>query len=112
MGGIEQLGFWKEFKCHMKWTANHIWVSDTPVLIGNTQSIFQYKYVLINGDKKLLNWERGVDRIADLSILPSTSLLNNKVFEKMVPIGRSYKNVEIQDIWEKFTVSFTVFHPF
>ena len=22
-----------------------------------------------------------------------------------------FKNVEINDIWEKFTVSFTVFHP-
>jgi hypothetical protein len=30
----------------------------------------------------------------------------------MVPIGRHYKNVEINDLWEKFTVSFTVFHPY
>ena len=69
--------------------------------------------MLINSlDKKLLNWERGVDRIADLSILPSISILNNKVFDKMVPIGKNYKNVEINDLWEKFTVSFTVFHPY
>jgi hypothetical protein len=40
VGGIEQLGFWKEFKCHMKWTPGHLWVSESPVLIQQNQSIF------------------------------------------------------------------------
>lgn len=28
VGSNEQLGFWKEFKCRMKWSPNHIWETE------------------------------------------------------------------------------------
>ena len=71
VGSNEQLGFWKQFKCPLKWTDGHVWVSEQPIFIKSSDAIFQYKYVLLwEEDSKLLNWEKGVDRIADLSILP------------------------------------------
>ena len=47
VGSNEQLGFWKEFKCPMKWSPNHVWVTEKPVIIPMNSSVFQYKYILI-----------------------------------------------------------------
>ena len=60
--------------------------------------------------------ERGLDRVADLSILPeacdNTYSSYNEVLLDCAKRGdANYKRVEINDIWEKFTVNFTVFHP-
>ena len=61
---------WKEFKCHMKWTDGHIWVTDKPLVTNH--AYFQYKYALLDKEKSnLIAWERGIDRIADLDILPT-----------------------------------------
>ena len=43
MGSIKELGCWKEFVCPMKWTEDHIWVTDELLV---ESPIFQYKYVL------------------------------------------------------------------
>ena len=32
VGSIPELGNWKEFKCHMKWTEGHIWVTERPLV--------------------------------------------------------------------------------
>lgn len=45
LGSIPELGNWKEFKHHMKWTEGNVWESITPL---NTHSYyFQYKYSLM-----------------------------------------------------------------
>jgi hypothetical protein len=30
-GSIPQLGSWKEFKCLLKWTEGHFWVTEKPI---------------------------------------------------------------------------------
>lgn len=66
IGSTEELGKWKQVKIHLKWTSGHIWVSKEPFI--TQKSYFQFKYVLLM-DMKLVHWERGIDRIADLEIL-------------------------------------------
>ena len=74
---------------------------------------FRYKYVLFDtNNKKLIQWERGVDRLADLDIIepieriPGTSRIAN------ISMGdKPLVSVEIEDEWEEFTVVFTVSHP-
>jgi len=70
VGSIPELGAWKEYKCHLKWTANHVWVTERP--IETRQPYFNYKYVLME-DGKAKKWERGIDRIADLRLVNSQS---------------------------------------
>ena len=45
VGSIPELGNWKTHKCHLKWTAGHIWVTEEPIV--TSASFFQYKYVLL-----------------------------------------------------------------
>ena len=49
----------------MSWTEGHVWVTEEMVL---DQAIFKYKYVL-KEDNGATIWERGYDRIADLTLL-------------------------------------------
>lgn len=65
---------------------------------------FQYKYVLLNQDGSLSTWERGVDRIADLDILPDINQKTGKGVQSM-------KSVEIIDDWEKFRMNFMINYP-
>jgi hypothetical protein len=46
----------------------------------------------------VLVWERGIDRIADLKILPYTEA--------------EYREVTLNDTWEQFKIRFTVFDAF
>lgn len=65
-GSIEELGKWKEYKCHLTWTEGHIWVTKEPLVTKSNK--FFYKYALLN-EGELVQWEMGIDRIADLSIM-------------------------------------------
>ena len=67
-GSIPELGLWKKFDFHLKNPKDDIWITESPLL--TKKRYFQYKYVLLNQDGSLSTWERGVDRIADLDILP------------------------------------------
>ena len=109
VGSIPELGQWKEFRCHMKWTDGHVWVTETPLITNHYY--FQYKYVLLDEDKtKLISWERGIDRIADLEILPSMGhSLNSQAYEHST-LDTS-KRVELKDEWESYTVTLSVLHP-
>ena len=51
----------------MHWTDGHVWVLDKPILTN--KNYFQYKYVLLDHGK-IVKWESGIDRIADLDLLP------------------------------------------
>ena len=66
-GSSEELGEWKEFKYLMKWTKGDLWVSEK-ALITN-KAYFCYKYVLLDSTLKMKDWERGLNRIADLELL-------------------------------------------
>lgn len=72
LGSIPELGSWKTLKCHMTWTEGHIWQMSQPVVTSTP--FFSYKYVLMDGDKtEMVRWESGIDRIADLRLLPEMS---------------------------------------
>lgn len=83
MGNIPELGDWTHYCCQMTWTDDHVWVtSDLKV----KKSHFMYKYVLKSEDETI--WETGINRLADLKILPQLERINNS------------KTVEIYDDWE------------
>ena len=67
MGSIEELGSWKTYKCPMKWTEGHYWITEN--LHISSKSFFTYKYVIMKLNKAI-KWEKGPNRIADLEILP------------------------------------------
>jgi len=68
---------------------------------------FSYKYYLTKGtgpDKSVLDQEKGIQRVADISLLKALTA-------KTTNIGQGLRHVEINDVWQKFKVHFTVYHP-
>jgi len=57
----------------MKWTENHVWVLEKPLIVS--VPIFRYKYILTTESNKgvIGIWESGIDRLADLRLLPTIS---------------------------------------
>ena len=89
LGSTPELGSWKEYRCHMKWTEGHIWVLEKPLITNHYY--FQYKYILLDGDKtKFMNWERGIDRIADLEIMPSVNELQTAAYYGIKTTSNNY----------------------
>ena len=123
VGSIPQLGNWQDVLCHMRWTEGHVWVLDEA--IQTQQPHFTYKYVLMEDDE-ILKWESGIDRIADLELLPDLTkktsdfvkkqqqMLVEKVqhLENKIHLVNQIKNVVINDEWETYSINFTVFQPF
>lgn len=102
LGDIPELGSNKDISHGLVWTAGHIWVSKEPV-VTNTP-YFSYKYMLTGNEKQVIDQEKGIARVADISLLKNMTA-------KTSNIGNGIKNVEINDVWEKFKVHFTVYHP-
>ena len=95
VGSIGQLGNWKDFKAHLKWTEGHVWVLPN-VSISSSNCVFQYKYVVLDGGKAG-RWEQGFNRIADLKLLSQKQ--------------GGGSNVELQDEWDRYFVNFTMYFP-
>lgn len=123
LGSIPELGKWKEYKHHLKWTDGHIWESIVPL---STHSFyFQYKYALLDKNgTELINWEKGVDRLADLEIMPDHSQVRNTgmyhanalTTSELSSINKEstssgIKQVHYNDVWEEYNMSFTIWHP-
>jgi len=72
------MGKWTDFnKVPLKWSAGNWWVTEEPIRIASpartgAQSWFQYKYVMVTQADELVQWESGINRIADLSLLNAT----------------------------------------
>ena len=74
-----------------------------------TEPNFQYKYVLLEKPDTIL-WEEGVNRIADLNILPVDDKVKAAEFKR----GGEFlnvKNVVLNDYWEELNMRFTIFDP-
>mmetsp|Transcript_39384 Transcript_39384/g.60205 ORF Transcript_39384/g.60205 Transcript_39384/m.60205 type:complete len:122 (+) Transcript_39384:483-848(+) len=68
VGNLPQLGNWNVKKALiLKWTPGHVWeVKDLRV---TEKPYFMYKYIVLwHGRHR--SWEQGLDRIADLALLP------------------------------------------
>ena len=57
-------------------------------------------------DGKMVKWERGIDRIADLSLLATSSPTQATLKD------RSLKYYQLNDIWQEFKIKFSVFDAF
>lgn len=69
LGSIPELGTWHEFKHHMKNIGNDTWESVSSLFTQNF--FFQYKYcIMVENGTKRIGWEKGVDRLADLELMP------------------------------------------
>lgn len=73
---------------------------------------FTYKYVIWDKNQnKLKEWEKGVDRIADMEVLEKLEVSPSGRPFKHTLGGKELKTVEIDDEWEEYTVVFSVQHP-
>ena len=124
IGSTEELGKWKQAKYHLHWTSGHKWVSRKAFV--TQKSYFQFKYVLLK-DMELVHWERGIDRIADLEILTDNhrgggfsngsgaSAFSGAGFQNGLDNsyygGDKTKNIEFKDVWEQFSVNFSINLP-
>ena len=96
VGNLEELGEWKEYKCHLVWTEGHIWRSVQPIVVR--ESYFEYKYVLLENDK-VVSWEEGVNRIADLDALPEVKDFKDIESSNTVPnMAKSNLNLNEQKL--------------
>ena len=66
-GSLDELGCWKSFHHTLKWSENNIWVSEEPLITNKAH--FSYKYIMLGPNKNILNWEQGINRIADMEKL-------------------------------------------
>jgi hypothetical protein len=78
-----------------------VWVCKEPIIVANSR--FFYKYVLLD-EGKMTKWEMGIDRIADLSLLP--------VSHEHILRDSDFKVYELNDVWQQFNIRFSVFDPF
>ena len=68
LGSLNELGMWDLPVYPMTLTSDNLWVSKMPLI--TKVSHFRYKYSIFNGNKERIAWETGVDRIADLEVIP------------------------------------------
>ena len=98
VGSIPELGEWEQEKSlKLVWTDGHYWTNPEPLLVSDPYFFYKYQFT-DEEDEELLVWERGIDRIADLRILPCKQA--------------EYKEVTLTDTWEQFQIRFTVFDAF
>ena len=81
-----------------------------------SKSFFSYKYVLMKNEQPE-TWEKGQNRIADLRILPDQSPNATKSVNilqepsHLAAESKDFKRVELYDIWESFSIKFSIYYP-
>ena len=69
MGEIPELGCWKEMKCWMRQTDGDFWITEKPIITN--KYFFRMKFCVVASDRRtVLHWEKGIDRVNDLELLP------------------------------------------
>ena len=123
LGSIPELGDWKEFKYHLV-RKGDVWESQQPLYTHNF--FFRYKYAIMeeNGTKQV-DWEKGVDRLADLELMPDMQNGNSSAImsgnapltgKDLVMMNKhsgsvGIKVVHYDDTWEQYKMCFTIWHP-
>lgn len=100
---------------------------DEPIITKETH--FTYKYVIMQGNN-VIQWEEGINRIADLEAMPEMTTKNMEfVQEQQAKVAKqlknttsrfserlddvnSIKNMVLYDEWETYTIKFQVYEPF
>ena len=98
IGENDATGNWKDFsKGMMEWTQGDWWVVRFEV---DPTLSFMYKYVVIDYDtRQPKRWEQGINRICDPEYIPRVSEFDSGTLQT------------IQDEWEHFTVTFSIYLP-
>ena len=69
-GDLPSLGAWTDFSVFpMTRVEGDHWVSKRAFVTD--KFVFQYKYVVVNDKFELIRWERGVNRVTDLEVMPN-----------------------------------------
>jgi hypothetical protein len=118
-GKIPELSMWdkEDPKCWMKRTAGDIWVMEKPVVTN--QFFFTYKFALFDSNRKFLNFEKGIDRIADMELLDEApAKYSHDYYDyrngrnlQSEPAKDVIKRTELNLGWEMFRVTFSVSYP-
>lgn len=78
LGSINELDDWKQqgnFTHVMRCKDGYIWESVAPMVTHSSH--FYYKYALVENNNQVVGWEKGVDRVADLDIMPEACFVQN-----------------------------------
>ena len=120
-GDLPSLGMWTDFsKFDMVRASGNSYVSAKPFITD--KYFFQYKYVIIDANKQLIRWEKGVNRIADLEVLNTVEHQHRNTMElggeymkqfrqAQIINGKKVKTLRLDDEAEAFTVRFRVHIP-
>ena len=73
------------------------WEMLKPILVSS--AVFKYKFAIFDSNGKFIQYERGIDRIADLKLLDGTIE------------GGFTKTCRLHHIWQKYKVTFAVSVP-
>ena len=100
------------------------WVSRMPLITDKW--VFKYKYCVTTPKGELIRYENGVDRIADLEILPNADACSHRgasamtgghAYErdhyaaKVMAGGKKVKTVRLDDEWNIFHLKFSTHYP-
>ena len=83
----------------MTWNDDHQWKLKEP--LTPSKNHFTYKYVILNDSGKVAIWEAGIDRLADLDILPESEVKSDNEIKRLL----------IENVWEKILIKFTLYSP-
>ena len=89
LGGVKELGNWKNKVAKMKWHEGHLW--KLKVNFEGDVKGFEYKFAI--SEKETLKWEGGHNR-----------LFSKKNFE-------DEEHIELKAVWERFYVTFMIYFP-
>lgn len=106
----------------MKCMNGDVWESATP--LTTTQYYFQYKYsIWKDNGKERVNWEIGVDRLADLELMPDQQSVKSggsggqfgtfygSSTDMYSGSSSGTKKITYYDQYEKYKMCFTIWHP-
>ncbi len=94
LGGIPELGSWKNLEFKLKWTPGHIW--EKTLTLSSDCNSFHYKFVCYDSNDKSRRWEDGQNRYFNkLFLSDSENLRTHTLF----------------CTWEMFLLTFLIYYP-
>ena len=105
----------------LRQVSEDLWESKQPLSVRKHTYFFHYKYAVVRDDK-VIAMERGIERIADLKIMPPPArVLNSGVnpcdsillgTNDWVFVGQEkVRQVCCSDTWERHWINFMVYQP-
>lgn len=111
VGEIPELGEWKQAKAFLKRDHQGLWVLKQPIF--TKRHYFKAKFAVYDPHAGLkIQFERGIDRLFDLALLPALENENDpRSNTHNFGNPQNVKNVFLHCEWEAFTVTFSCSVP-